>query len=140
MSRFFSSSAANAKAAFKRLLGYPLEKLEPRWKLAVETYKKKEVLASVKLSNIPYIVLSICISTIIFIHYTIMKTQDTNTLLSVSYPADGSSPVHTSRYNPSDTRPILSVKLKLADGSFAPGTHHIFNDGTGTAKNDDDPE
>ncbi|EFY86567.1 hypothetical protein MAC_07429 [Metarhizium acridum CQMa 102] len=113
MSRFFSSSAANAKAAFKRLLGYPLEKLDPRWKLAVETYKKK---------GGPH------------------KTGQNVADIVVYYPADSSSPVHTSRYNPSDTRPILSVKLKLADGSFAPGTHHIFNDGTGTAKKDDDPE
>jgi hypothetical protein len=57
-----------------------------------------------------------------------------------SYPEDGSSPVHTSGYNPDDKRKILSAKMKMADGSIAPGTHHIFEDGKGTLKKGEEPE
>ncbi|KAI1144863.1 hypothetical protein F4825DRAFT_445324 [Nemania diffusa] len=64
---------------------------------------------------------------------------DADVLLLGSYPADGSSPVHTSGYNPNDKRDILSAKIKLEDGSIAPGTHHIFEDGRGTVKKDETP-
>lgn len=57
------------------------------------------------------------------------------------YPEDGSSPVHISRYNLEDKRPVLSPKMTLEDGTIAPGTHLIFMDGKGTLmKGGEEPE
>ncbi|KAI1424334.1 hypothetical protein F5Y12DRAFT_753248 [Xylaria sp. FL1777] len=109
--RFFSTSAA--VSAIKRLLGYPIENLDPKWKSAVETYKA---------NGAP------------------KKVGQPVAEVLIFYPEDGSSPVHNSGYNPEDKRDILSAKMRLADGSIAPGTHHIFDDGKGTLKKGEEPE
>ncbi|EKJ69747.1 hypothetical protein FPSE_10063 [Fusarium pseudograminearum CS3096] len=109
--RFFTTSAA--AHAIKRIIGYPIEKLEPQWRSAVETYKNNGAKER--------------------------TGQDVKAVL-INCPADGSSPVHTSRYNPSDKREIISAKMKLADGTIAPGTHHIFVDGKGTSRKGQTPK
>ncbi|KAJ8132003.1 hypothetical protein O1611_g1614 [Lasiodiplodia mahajangana] len=99
--RSFSTSAA---LLVKRLVGYSHEKLDPKWQHALETFKNNGARKKLK--------------------------RDVRELL-VLYREDGSSPVHTSSYNPQDTRPILSVKCMFHDGTLAPGVFHVLLNGKG---------
>jgi hypothetical protein len=45
------------------------------------------------------------------------------------------NPVHLSHFNPADKNPVISVRVI---GSKDTKTCHIFADGTGTTKKDDD--